>query len=100
MYERAWGYACVQQKVFPAKPGQPAQVVDYIERFPPDTNAAMFILTNREPDLWSNKQTVEHEIGSKLADRLEAARLRALQRLVDPTIVDAVATEVPLEPQR
>jgi hypothetical protein len=56
-------------------------VVPYTERFPPDVEAAKFILTNREPDLWSNKQTIEHSVADKLAERLESARLRTLERL-------------------
>jgi hypothetical protein len=56
-------------------------VVAYTERFPPDVEAAKFILTNREPELWSNKQTVEHNISDKLAERLESARLRMIERL-------------------
>jgi hypothetical protein len=66
-------------------------VVPYTERFPPDVEAAKFILTNREPELWSNKQTIEHNVSDKLADRLEAARLRMIERLQAPTIEGTVA---------
>ena len=46
----------------------------------------MFVLTNREPDLWSNKQTIEHDISDNLAERLESARLRMIERLQTPVI--------------
>jgi hypothetical protein len=98
LFERAMGWSQPAVKIFPPrKEGGKPVIVEYIERFPPDTQAAMFILTNREPDLWSNKQTVEHEIGSKLADRLEAARVRALDQLVGPT-VDATVVETVVQP--
>jgi hypothetical protein len=107
LFERAMGWSHPAVKIFPPrKEGGDPIIVPYIERFPPDTNAAMFILTNREPDLWSNKQTIEHDISSRVADRLEAARLRALQQLVAPTIDAEVGTfvgtvsESPQEPQK
>ena len=89
LYERALGYDYQATKVFPPrKDGGEPIVVRYREHMPSDVEAAKFILTNREPDLWSNKQTVEHDISTRLADRLEAARLRALQQLAAPETAD------------
>jgi len=95
LYERAIGYSHPATKVFPPrKSGDPPIVVPYTERFPPDVEAAKFILTNREPDLWSNKQTIEHNVSDKLADRLEAARLRMIERLQTPVIESTTAEVV------
>jgi hypothetical protein len=98
LFERAMGWSHPAAKIFPPrKEGGNPVVVEYIERFPPDTQAAMFVLTNREPDLWSNKQTIEHNVSNKLADRLEAARLRMIERLQAPTI-EATVAETMVQP--
>lgn len=89
LYERAIGYAHEAVKIFPPrKDGAEPVIVPYIERFPPDTNAAMFILTNREPDLWANKSEVVHDISDRVADRLEAARLRMLEQLGTAKVIE------------
>ena len=94
LFERAMGWSQPAVKIFPPrKEGGKPVIIEYIERFPPDTQAAMFVLTNREPDLWSNKQTIEHNVSDKLAERLESARLRMVERL-RATTIDAVGVEI------
>lgn len=89
LHERAIGYSHQAVKIFPPrKAGDEPVIVPYVEHYPPDTNAAMFILTNREPDLWSNRTEVVHDISDRVADRLEAARLRMLGQLDEPKVIE------------
>lgn len=64
LYRRALGYSHNAVKILAvAKGGNQGSAVEevpYIERYPPDTVAAMFWLKNRRPDLWRDKQDVEH----------------------------------------
>lgn len=61
LYRRALGYEHEAVKIVAdAKTGS-EHVVPYIERYPPDTTAAIFWLKNRRPDVWRDKQNVEHE---------------------------------------
>lgn len=58
LYHRALGYEHDAVKIVAdAKTGAEKQV-PYIERYPPDTAAAIFWLKNRRPDLWREKQEV------------------------------------------
>lgn len=74
MYQKAIGYRTVKHKQ--AVLG--GKVVDFEEEvvFPPDVVAQKFILCNRQPDKWKERQTVDlGELGD-LGDMLEAARKR------------------------
>lgn len=57
LYRRARGYSHKAVKIF-LHEGQPV-IVDYIERFPPETTAAIFWLKNRQKKLWRNKEDDE-----------------------------------------
>lgn len=95
LHERAIGYSHEAVKIFPPKrTGDPPVIVPYTERFPPDTSAAMFILTNREPDLWSNRSEVVHDVSDRVADRLEAARLRMIGQLGGGPLLEHLAQDV------
>lgn len=60
LFFRARGYEHKAVKIFAdAKTGS-QHVVDYTERYPPDTVAGIFWLKNRRPDLWRDKQDFEH----------------------------------------
>ncbi len=54
LFHRARGYKHKATKVMQYK-GNPV-VVDVIERFPPDTTAAIFWLKNRQPGKWRDTQ--------------------------------------------
>lgn len=63
LYHRAMGYSHPAVKIFmPANASEPVYA-DYIERYPPDTQAASLWLRNRQPKLWRDK--VEHELTGK-----------------------------------
>ena len=53
LYKRACGYSHPAVKIFNT-PGGPV-TVDYIEHYPPDTQAASLWLRNRQPELWKEK---------------------------------------------
>ena len=57
MYKRAKGWKHSAQKIMQYN-GEPV-IVDYIERFPPDTAAGKFWLTNRHPELWQDRVNSE-----------------------------------------
>jgi hypothetical protein len=43
--------------------GSHVEQVPYIERYPPDTTAAIFWLKNRRPKAWRDKHEMEHGVG-------------------------------------
>ncbi len=60
LYNRALGYSHDAVKIFmPAGCTEPVYA-PYIERYPPDTNAASLWLRNRQPGLWRDKTDVQH----------------------------------------
>ncbi|MCZ0926469.1 hypothetical protein [Vreelandella janggokensis] len=73
LYKRATGFTHRATKVFQYK-GVPV-VVPYTEVVHPDTSAATFWLTNRQPEQWKNKVEVEEKPTIALVDR-EARRER------------------------
>lgn len=60
LYQRAIGYEQSAVKIFmPANAAAPVYA-KYREIISPDTTAAIFWLKNRRPDLWRDKQELEH----------------------------------------
>lgn len=60
LYQRAIGYEQDEVKIFmPAGASEPVYA-PYRAKVAPDTTAAIFWLKNRRPDLWRDKQAVEH----------------------------------------
>lgn len=57
LFKRATGYEHDAVKIFNDQ-GRPL-TVDYTERYPPDTTAAIFWLKNRQPSKWRDKQDVD-----------------------------------------
>jgi hypothetical protein len=59
LFDRAMGYSHQAVKMF--FDGKTGAVVEheYVERFPPDTTAAIFWLKNRKPDQWREAKAVE-----------------------------------------
>ncbi|MDE2022296.1 MAG: helix-turn-helix domain-containing protein [Patescibacteria group bacterium] len=68
LYRRAMGYTHRAQKIAFGKDGTPLYA-PYIERYPPDTAAAVFWLKNRHPDQWKDKRVeqLENPDGSPFA---------------------------------
>ena len=62
LYQRALGYSHKAVKIFNSE-GIPL-VVDYVEHYPPDTQAASLWLRNRQPKKWRDK--VDHEHSGEL----------------------------------
>lgn len=58
LYQRAMGYSHEAVKIA-ASPSGEHIAVPYVERYPPDTTAAIFWLKNRRPDLWRDRHTQE-----------------------------------------
>lgn len=76
LFRRAVGFSRKAVKIFgDAKSGRSLKV-EHREYFPPDVQAIIFWLTNRQRQLWKTKFDVVHEVGDSLADRLNAARKR------------------------
>lgn len=59
LYRKAIGYEHAAVKIFNDQ-GAP-MVVDYTERFAPDTTAAIFWLKNRQPALWRDTKDIDHK---------------------------------------
>lgn len=61
LYHRAVGYEQEEVKIFmPAGAVEPVYA-KFTAKITPDTTAAIFWLKNRRPDLWRDRQQVEHE---------------------------------------
>lgn len=64
LYRRALGYSHKAVKILAVargnNMGSEIEEVPYIERYPPDTAAAIFWLKNRRKDDWRDKQDHEH----------------------------------------
>lgn len=58
LYQRAMGYSHEAVKIAASPTGEHV-AVPYVERYPPDTTAAIFWLKNRRPDLWRDRHTQE-----------------------------------------
>lgn len=75
LFKRATGYEHEAVKIF--NNGGEAMEVPFIERFAPDTTAAIFWLKNRQSASWRDKQQIEHDVSDRMADQIVAARKRA-----------------------
>lgn len=58
LFRKAVGYEHDAVKIFNDQ-GRPL-VVPYVEKFAPDTTAGIFWLKNRQPQLWRDKQDLNH----------------------------------------
>lgn len=60
LYKRATGFAQESVKIFmPAGASEPVYA-DFVEKFPPDTQAARLWLINRRPEKWRDRTSTEH----------------------------------------
>jgi hypothetical protein len=55
LFRRATGYEHDAVKIVADAKTGAEHIVEYTERYPPDTTAAIFWLKNRRPDLWRDK---------------------------------------------
>jgi hypothetical protein len=79
LFHRANGYSHKAVKIF-SSDGATFEH-EYIEHYPPDTTAAIFFLKNRRPDLWRDRQQLEHtgkDGGPIEVEKLSAADLRTM----------------------
>lgn len=56
LFRRALGYSHKAVKIVADAKTGAEHIVEYVERYPPDTVACIFWLKNRRPDLWRDKQ--------------------------------------------
>lgn len=84
LYHRAIGYSHPAVKIITVprggNQGSDIEQVEYTERYPPDTTAAIFWLKNRRKNEWRDRSEVDHTVTVSVADKLTEARQRALQR--------------------
>lgn len=59
LFKRATGYEHTAVKIS-ASPDGKEHITEYVEKYPPDTTAAIFWLKNRRPDLWRDKTETAH----------------------------------------
>jgi hypothetical protein len=75
LYQRAVGYSHPDVHVSNYQ-GQ-VTLTKIEKHYPPETVACIFWLKNRQPELWRDKQEIEHSGAVDLAEILKAARERA-----------------------
>lgn len=77
LFKRATGYEHKAVKIT-ASPDGREHVTEYIERYPPDTTAAIFWLKNRRPDLWRDKTENAATVTVKSAKDMTEDELAAI----------------------
>ena len=99
LFHRAIGYTHESVKVFNDK-GVPL-IVPIREHVPPDINAAMFWLKNKDPENWQDRTGLDISGSVNIvASTLSTARQRALQaRSTAPTIEATLDNDVPSDAQ-
>jgi hypothetical protein len=80
LFRRALGYSHPAVRILTVPQGENqgsvVESVPYVERYPPDTTAAIFWLKNRKPAEWRDKSEVEHGVTGNLAALMRAAEER------------------------
>lgn len=105
LYHRAKGAKVRTSKPVVLKEGdrQRVEVVEYVEGYPADTNAASLWLRNRRPDLWRDRQehdvTLTGRVGRLPDDERSARALELLKRLAQPTLQPGAVIDVEPEPE-
>lgn len=105
LYHRGLGARVKTSKPVILKDGdsQRVEIVEYVEGYPADTNAASLWLRNRRPDLWRDKQDVDVTLTGrigKLPDEERSNRaLELLKRLAQPTLQPGAVIDVEPEPE-
>ena len=59
LFDRATGYSHPEDKIFLGKDNEPV-IVPTTKHYPPDATSMIFWLKNRKPDVWRDKQELEH----------------------------------------
>lgn len=95
LFKRAEGYDIEQSRVTKA-----GELVTFSQHIPGDFNAMSLILRNRQAGRWRERTEVVHDISDRVADRLEAARLRMLGELRAPMIDATPADNQSAIPER
>lgn len=70
LFKRATGYEHKAVKIVADAKTKDEHVVEYTERYPPDTTACIFWLKNRQRDKWRDKVETEHSGNIGLVDFL------------------------------
>src|SRR5437016_7024905 len=112
LYRRGLGYEHLQTKVFmPAGATEPVYA-PYVEKFAPDTTAALGWLSRRQPERWKERQqvdisgTLEHRLNQmtpeeRAADAVELmARVRRRLAEYQQTIEHDAQPETPVEDEQ
>ncbi len=59
LYKKAMGYSCPETKIVSYE-GQVTDQVDIVKHYPPDATAAIFLLKNRQPKKWRDRQEIDN----------------------------------------
>jgi transposase-like protein len=70
LFKRATGYEHKAVKIVADAKTKDEHIVEYTERYPPDTTACIFWLKNRQRDKWRDKVETEHSGNIGLVDFL------------------------------
>lgn len=98
LFQRAIGYSMKETDVRVIK-GE-LVVTEITKNFPPDTLACMFILQNRNKELWRNKQEFEHSGAIKTSDLSDEQLAAKAERLKEEVSRMAVtSTALPGDPE-
>lgn len=77
LFRRATGYEHKAVKIT-ASPDGREHLTEYVERYPPDTTAAIFWLKNRRPDVWRDKTEQAISLTKRKATELSDDELAAI----------------------
>lgn len=70
LYEAAKGYSHADEKIGFDKSGKTLRAKT-TKHYPPNVNAAIFLLTNRNPDEWKRDRTVEDSVDEPIPVKVE-----------------------------
>lgn len=77
LFQRAKGWSCEETDIRVID--KQVVVTKYTKHYPPDTTAAIYILNNRQKELWRSAQVFEHA-GKIATDQLTDAQLEARKK--------------------
>ena len=95
LYRRAIGFDHPAVKIFADARSGTSKVVEYTEKYAPDTIACIFWLKNRRPDLWRDRHETYHSVAQVTDEREKAVAAKLIELFADPVAAaDPVADPV------
>jgi len=100
LYKKAMGFTVVEKTVEKGRDGEIVKEVEIEKTYPPDTTAAIFFLTNRDPDRWKHRNALtslhlvqKNEYSIEVAEKRIAELMNEIRALESAEVVEAEAVD-------